>query len=474
MRRLMRCRESRVNEQVLRFEQEHFLATNQDFVSQLTALYTPVFIEYEGWRAECLEHYADPHDKRDLRICAHDDLFTGGIKRTNFQSKVLLYQVEYKMKKNDWAKHGKEPRVIGNLGVPASLQGFRTAKYMKMAQEKTIELENGTLWFCPTSSHDNLQRVFDAMLNPKLDYFFACFSDDSVLAIRTEDGVKWYNLDVKSCDASHGPKIFSNFVKTGGTTAMRQDLALLVDQLRVPIVVHDLASKDRVTLKKRDNMPTLFSGTTITTGVNNFASLLIGYSIIKSLATTERQIQAAARRVGYMLDIEHCPIFEDVQFLKHSPVLDKTGQWRPLLNLGVLLRLSGTVTGDCPGRGDLRARGDKFQYSLLQGAYPSSSFPLIDNLKSTCTPHNDSAFSDVVSQQLRYKVGQTVRAEFYSEDVFRRYRCTPADIEIVTTGFGLAGYGTLHANPSLDKIMRRDYGLSAVRPRDTLPAGSFH
>lgn len=471
-RRLFRARGSWVKEVVLNLNQKHFIAASSGFLNQLKELYAPTFVEYEGWRQECVMHYADPHTKRDLRVQAYDDLFTGGIKRTNFTTKVLLYDVTYKMKKGEWAKFGKEPRMIGDLKVPASLQGFRTTWYLKHAQERDIVLDNGVIHFCSKPSQAQLTHVFDNMLAPSRKYFFACFSDDSVLAVRCKDGsIKRYDVDISSCDASHGPDLFAAYCNLADGL-MNEDLNLLIDQLRAPVRIKDLASKNFVKVVNAWGDPTLYSGSTTTTSVNNFASQLIAYSIMSSNAETEKEIIAAAGRAGYLITLDKAERFEDVTFLKHSPVLDTTGQWRPLLNIGVLLRLSGTCSGDLPGRGSREERGTAFQKQLLCGVSPRSHYPLINNMRSVVkgasTKLTKGALT-AVSKILEYKVVNASSDNhhyFHSEDVYRRYRLTPTDMDVIDNEFGRAGYGSCHQNASLDKILKKDYGLRCLTERE--------
>jgi hypothetical protein len=357
--------------------------------------------------------------------------------------------------------------MIGDLKVPASLQGFRVTAYLKQAQKIDVSANNAVFHFCPGPTHSELSEVFDNLISPPRKYYFAYFSDDSCLSIRTTSGeIVRYNVDISSCDASHTPALFEAYQKLPSYEAA-DDLSMLVDQLRKPIRVYDLADRRRyVELRNERGDPTLYSGSTITTSVNNFASLLIGQSIATSGAETEREIIAAARDVGYLITLEKCDLIEDIQFLKHSPVLDTKGAWQPLLNIGVLLRLSGTCTGDLPGttHESLEDRAAVFQKALLQGAYPRSNFALVDNMKSVvvgATGRGSELAERRVATALAYKVRETVHAIFDSEDVYRRYRLTPHQMRMVDDDFGRAAIGTFHHNPALSCIMERDYGLHA-------------
>jgi hypothetical protein len=273
-----------------------------------------------------------------------------------------------------------------------------------------------------------------------------------------------YNLDISSCDASHGPALFDAFIGLGSGEA-RADLAKLVEQCSQPLRVYDLRDRKRY-VQLKPLTPKLYSGSTITTALNNLANVLIAISIAEAGATTGPEIMNAARDVGYILTVEVCELFEDLQFLKHSPVLDTQGQWRPVLNIGVLLRLSGVCKFDLPGSGPLEARGRAFQRCLLQGAYPTSHFPLIDNMKRVVEGHDvklDAAVAKKVAETLAYRVDFSTEDEerhYHSADLYRRYRLTNAEQYTIDQVFGNAGYGQSFTSSGASLILDKDYNLS--------------
>jgi hypothetical protein len=384
------------------------------------------------------------------------------------------------MKKDEFAKPGKEPRMIGDLGVPASLQGFMVTKYLKKAMERDIELRDGTIHFCATPDHTKLTTVFNNLLNPSKRLYMALFSDDSCVSVRDGDGkVATYNMDIKSCDSSHTSMLFWAMTQiTDG--AARANIIKLIHQLQTKIRVFDLSRPQRGTTKryaefvKTDGSPTLYSGSTLTTAINNLANILIGHSIISSNATTSTEIIAAAAAVGYLVSLEPCPRPEDIQFLKHSPVMDTTGVYRPLLNIGVLFRTMGTAKGDVPGRKSvpLLERFKAFEYSLVHGMYPRSHFPFVDVRKHALRKVDMKlvkASSIRIERDLGYKVTETTEHHFLAEDVYRRYNLTAAEIQILDDTIAYQPFTTFHACSPASKILRADYGLSTptVFPQDS-------
>lgn len=194
---------------------------------------------------------------------------------------------------------------------------------------------------------------------------------------------------------------------------------------------------------------------------------MIAVSIAEQTINCEADIQAAAELAGYIVTVELAEQFEDLSFLKHSPCLDVHGEWQPVLNLGVLLRMSGVCKGSLPGRGELAARATAFQRALLQGAYPRTSFPLIDMMKGSVAGE-DSRLDDVmkkaIAPQLEYKVTNPSLEQhrFTSEDIFRRYQLDIAEIEELTELLGTMTVGQYYASPAADKILYKDYGLNCA------------
>lgn len=445
---------------------ENLLSTNQlcyvnastTFLELLRAHLAPAFDDYIDSVDYARDHHADSHLKKQLRIQAWEELLETG----DVATPLWLRYVTYKMKKNEWAKPLKYARMIGDLGVAASLQGFGITKYMKQGMAKPFHYKGGIIFFCSKPDQDLLTYVFSELVAPSGTYFFVCFSDDACYSVRTPDGVKTFNLDISKCDASHGPAIFDAFKRLAGPR-LQDDLQKLVTQCETPIRIYDKDTR-RNFVQLRPRVPVLYSGSTITTSINNLANFLIASSIVDNRASDPKSLIAAARLVGYILTITECPRVEDIQFLKYSPVLDVNGVWRPVLNPGVLLRLSGVCNGDLPGRGPLQPRAVAFQKALLQGAYPRTKWPLIDNMKEQVSLARDDYFElsqEVLRPRLEYKVGNWEETHsFHSADVYRRYNLTSSEMDELDNCFGRAQFGEQFTSSGASKILKLDYGLS--------------
>lgn len=470
LRRLLAIRkDDPVKDLQLQAKQLLFFEKHKKYFDNRAADYAIHFGEYTNEVFEALLHHADPHDKKDLRIQAWLELLETG----RVAEKLWLKQATLKMKKNEWAKHGKNPRMIADLKVPASLQGFILTDMYKKAQSKSPAVESaGTRHFCKSPNEAELQYVFDEMESPSGASFFAFFSDDSCISIRRPDGTVFRaNLDISKCDASHGPAVFRRFINNCPEGSARDTARNLVAQCKQPLRVYDKAnSKNYVQLKPISTI--LLSGSTITTAINNVASDALGYSITLKIRETgkcdKETIQSAAADVGYYLTVDECEILEDVQFLKHSPVLDTAGAWRPLLNPGVILRFSGVCQGDLPGNSkhSLEERGKAFQASLITGAAKFASYPLVDNMKRSAAGANrklKSLTDKVVAKSFQHKITTEVREvrTFYANDVYRRYRLQESEIASLDDVFGNASFGEFYCGSGAAKILELDYdGLS--------------
>jgi hypothetical protein len=437
-------------------DQTNFLTVNNGFISFLRAQYEQFFSEFGDVEGEAYAHHADPHEKRLLRIQAWKDLIDTGLMVTDLG---WVKWVKYKMKCDEMAKPRKYPRMIGDLGVCASLFGFRLTEILKVAQDKTIvEVFGGQMEFVKAPDPFRMVEIFEKLMDPPGKFYFVCFSDDACLSVRIGEEVKMYNSDVKWCDGSHGPLIFEAYVNLF-PARLHGFVRELVSQCEKPIRVYSMEDrKNKVQLKPM--RPMLYSGCTITTSINTFANMVIMFSIALSGDYSKAGIERGALNVGYCITLEECPTYHHLQFLKHSPVVDVDGEVRPLLNLGVLLRLSGVCRGDLPGKGDLKKRAEEFQGGLLRSAYPKARFILLDVMSK----HVLDTDLDL-SHLFAFKVVKNDEYPVFrvdDDELFTRYSLNPCEIHFINYGFGNMGYRESCASTGLDRILSKDYGLGCV------------
>lgn len=451
-------------------KQRDSIVRHAHIIDELSLQYQTHFEPYLNMIEEADDHHDDTHDKKILRIHAWNELID-----TAHVHDQLWYapgqSIEYKMKIFEIAKPGKVPRMIGDLGVHASLQGFRLTKFLKMAMaSEPLHYLGGEIEFCPKPNPVDLARVFQKLIDPPGRYYFVYFSDDACLSIRTPNGILRANLDISSCDASHTHELFL-LLKNLLPPHMRTDLQRLIDQCNEPITIYSRIDKRRKVVLKPE-ASRLWSGSTITTAINNLANILNMLEIADRTIYSAADIVAACGAAGYIVTVENCDDWHRLQFLKHSPVLDTNGNLRALLNIGVILRLSGTCKGDLPGRSSqpLRDRARAFQASLVQGVSPHARHRLIHNMRAHSglpTPETDK----VVRKMLEYKTELVDQEEFTvpEEEVYARYHNyfpdTPfedGDQSDIAEIFGSCEYTEHYHSRATNIILKADYGLTGA------------
>ena len=451
----------------LKRRQVGFIKEHVSLLEKIARIYAEEFSDWTDLTRAALEHYDDAHPKRLLRMHAMAELKEAGCiaGRLWFPHRE---RVAIKLKPGEYAKFGKIIRNIADLGVSASLQGAWVTKSLKRAMAMhMLKHRDVTIEFCDSPSQAKLRRVFENLIDPPGRGYFVYFSDDSSLALRVGGVVRRWNMDISKCDASQGPGMFEALRRITPACA-RPDVDVLVDQCRLPLCIDNpeakrngkVGGRERILLKCDD--PMLFSGSTLTTVINNVANLLLAISIAETGALDAVTITQAVENVGFIVTLEpaHDDDWRGLQFLKHSPVLDTDGAVQPMLNLGVLLRSSGRCHGDLPaGPGTLADRARRFQGALVYGMYPRTHFTLRDNLLANALPP-DAASTAMVAKKLKHKVGET-DADFHvtDDEVYRRYDLTPMEVTALNELFGNAGYRGVYCDTGTSKILHADYGL---------------
>jgi len=456
----------------LRANQGRFVSEHLDAFDKLGKLYEPHFPAYYDIVDQCEMHVTDPHPKRELREDAWRELCESG---TAFQQDTWLQsqRVRWKMKRDEWAKNGKKPRMIADLGVGASLRGFRLTEFLKRAQSaEEFNYKGGTMVFCKSPDPVKLKEYFQRLIDPPGRFFFLYFSDDACLSYRLNGKVLFHNLDISSCDASHTGALFNLLLRIV-PSYYRSEMSLLIRQCASLLRIVSRADP----LRKVDllpNEPKLYSGSTLTTAINNLANLCIAMSIADLPEIRPDLIAHAAALAGYIVTgCEPLETVEDIQFLKHSPVFSDAEEWEPLLNFGVFLRASGVCRGDLPGSKakSFLERASAFQAALFHGAYPYVKSHLFKLLEDRYHVVSDIAIPKSLIETSRKVVKNPLsQFSFQTESFMRRYRLTAYEYDQLVE-FASYGTGFSCAFPALGVILQKDYSLSlnATTERVTLP-----
>jgi hypothetical protein len=444
----------------LRANQRAFLQSDEvkGLINQMRTLYTPYFEEYTGSFTEAELRHGEPHPKRLARIHAWLDMLNSGL---CYQELWLLkHYLNYKIKM-EIARQKKLPRAVIDFRVPASLQGAFVTNVYKIAQSsEPLLFNNGCAQFVKSPTPDSLRHAFLHLLNPPGDFYFCYFSDDSCLAIRINGHIRQFNLDISGCDASHVHELFTSLMNTFPELA-QVDIAKLILQSMLPIKLMDQFDETRkryVLLKPKGAR--LFSGSTLTTSINNFASILICLAVTQQACSSPDDVVAAARRAGYIVTLSECHIPEDLQFLKNSPCFDN-GYLHPTLNCGVFIRMSGCCHRDLPGSGPIIERAKIFQALLLNGAYPRLDTPLLNSMRANFpmpTKPVAKQFKTLVDAEFSYKSVNFERYNLTTNSFLKRYNLA-ADEVCEVEEFFKTTVGTVTYFRGLTKILMKDYDI---------------
>lgn len=399
-----------------------------------------------------------PHIKRMLRQQTRDQIIQCGRRSLNARVK----RVDYKCKTGELLPPSKYPRAIGDMTAPGSTALGYYMDWVKESFSNVFTIGSASCRFIKTPDHDVLSDVFGNLINPQ-GLYFCFFSDDSCLSVQCSDGVLTANLDISACDGSNFDPVFKVLKR-----AMKVDPRYFDDiddafkQCRTECVVKQVEGdeKGRVYLKPIGHV--LYSGSVLTTSINNMANTLIFLHIVNKLnnrvvskAEMRQIIVDSAAEAGYILKIDECKTHGDIQFLKHSPAIvgDKIV---PYLNIGTLLRGFGTISGDLPGKRKL---------GLIKRAQIFNS----DVIKSWKHAGNTSvrrAFSNkILDKTFNYvpptttwRADNSLNIPIPDEEICLRYRISTVQLDELNSIISAADVGIRVCSPIVDILMCKDYG----------------
>lgn len=393
------------------------------------------------------------HDKRKLRIDAVEELHNKG----NLVDKHWTLSIQWKMKLDEIAKPGKYPRVIADLGVVASLecaQWAETSKYY--IGSNRIIVDNWCFMFCLNPDPDLvIEYMLEVWYNPRrYKGILVVFSDDGILGCYEEGVWRCYNTDISTCDASHTPFLFDFlFELLDAPERVRADyLRQMLSIIRIQDN-NDKSNKKKAFIKPTE--PYLQSGSTITTLVNTIAQYVMFYSMVVDSIDFVR----ASRNAGYIVTLEPCEQIEDLQFLKMSPTLGVDNSYHACLNLGVILRASGTCRGDLPGKKTETPidRARKFQTQLMSGLLSRIDHPILNTLAPLGICRDEQSIT--IARAMSNAVQPLGSIHKYDHRIYNRYRLTSDEITQLEYLIALSTEGSCIYHKSITKILERDYGL---------------
>jgi hypothetical protein len=398
---------------------------------------------------QAYELVSRPHQKKRLRIRALTDLLEGN----KIFSETWMQSTAGNVKGEEWAKPGKYPRLVNDLTTPASLLGGVATSVLKdLLSQESFKYKGGEAIFVKSPDSEKLGLAFTTLIKSSHPVFLY-FSDDSVLGITIDGTRRFYNIDIATADGSHTKSAFDCLTMLS-RGCLRTTLRRLVRQCQTNLVLKTRKTKKRVEFKVSE--PTLYSGSTLTTLVNNVANLLIFMSVMDVEIGGENDIMAAAAVSGYNVTIDTCNSIEQIQFLKHSPH-PLNDSFFPVINIGVILRLSGVCKRDVPGskRIPLGKRCNNFQKSLMNCFNTAPRQEIVDILTPPGDLIKDFRSGHYIVDTM--KIGP-IRHHVEVSHYFNRYGLTESHMKEL---YSFASHGLSHlikCHASI-VILQKDYGL---------------
>jgi hypothetical protein len=372
--------------------------------------------------------------------------------------------VKGKVKSAEWAKPGKKARLINDMGIEASIVGGYATSIIKEAMACSPQLiPSKPFNFIKAPNPTTLDGAFVELMAPTHHTAGFYFSDDSCFSARCLDGVLMANIDISGADCSHTKVIFDILQEITPPGPLAEAIRLSIKQCRDKLILPHPSQQSKAIVTFTE--PRLFSGSTLTTVINNVGTSLIFLALSEvdfskiTIAEAGPVITAAARRVGYKITCEIAQKPQQLQFLKHSP--DRHGKAH--LNIGVILRSIGVCHGDLPGRKSepLSMRSQRFCSQLTAGWRCAGDNAICDAIKNKYPPAGKPRYTNYLLAEAYQTVHWRDNPYFDEIDMFDRYDVTPCELDelvklILTTKSnstcGIVTSATI-------KILKLDYGL---------------
>jgi len=286
---------------------------------------------------------------------------------------------------------------------------------------------------------------------------FLHHSDDGLFVLHCKDGVLIVEKDISSCDSSNSSLVFDKLEKFV-PEEFKRDIHALVTQCTKCVVIGYGPTK----LKFKPNGPFEYSGTTLTTVLNNIASLCIDIYIYNkvdfrnmTIKEAEREIRTAMVTCGWKCTMDFCTYFEQSSFLKTFPVMTVYGRWDAALELGVFLRSMGQTKTELPGSGDLVLRARKFMRDWALGLMHVGRHPMVLAIEQNWSGGDQAIFNSRAMSEL----SKSTQEPLDPMSICLRYGIAVSDYFHTTNALSMLDIGYTYRDSVIDSIMHKDYGV---------------
>jgi len=414
-------------------------------------------IEHGNPGEETRIHAYTKHIKRILRIDATNKLEELGrllCEKENF----MLKSVRINMKKDEFARKGKPPRAVCDLGVTASIRGGWLIGIMKDDMDLVeYNAPYGTVAFVKSPNRVRLRDLFNRLRDCNIGFGH---SDDLSGGVKTRQGMLWFNGDFVSCDSTQSKHIFDKTIDLA-PERYKPLIDLVIQQCTCPCIV---GTVDKLRMKPSTIFE--YSGTTLTTICNTLSSvnvLLQIYSVDYSGMSVEEAklaITYVFRNSGWNIGVQFVNNIEGIQFLKHSPCFTLDGQLEAVTNLGVLLRTLGQKCHDLPGTNatPMWQRALDFQCMLVSGMKHCGIHPITIALRRRY-PQHATLQTEYTSNILKETTGSDI-GECCPVSLCKRYDMDLQELQQIV--YAIETHDWLFWSTGVDKIMQLDYGLGTT------------
>jgi len=438
---------------------------------------------YGSWvRSLCPHEYAynfqeacfllsqEPHIKKELRKKAYYEIDNA----SSFYKDIFIDKVEWKMKGMEMAKCSnkemKVPRVIVDCKVENSLVRVHFANSWKKAHSDIV-MSN---FYCECEFNSSpeptkIAKLFDSIQSSTKPVTINFFSDDSIITFIDLNGIKTiFNVDIASNDSSHSIHSFKALAE-----ASNMDERQIVNLLR--LVKTNIFVQNSTKTKKAwfsCNEGYLPSGLGDTSVSNNNIYMVMCYALNKYCLENDEYpnkelFQLVGLLIGFRFTFQEVKYFEEMQFLKHSPIIIKNKTYA-LPNLGMLLKYSGKCKGNIPEINypdfiyDFRSKCCFYQSLLTYGFFKLFRYkpwmvlcPYFDYLSRNDYSKDISKLSKFDYQDDDWYIELTM------EQAYARYRHLSINdiVEFEELLHGLC-FGVTISCDLVDKVIESDYGYT--------------
>jgi hypothetical protein len=325
------------------------------------------------------------------------------------------------------------------------------------------------LVFLAKPKTEALQAWIDDMKESEYDVIAYIHSDDASVIVHNEDGsVDTFNVDISKCDRSHGPRTFAAlsmlFAASPDLHEECMEYIMRPVHLRAKNVPNLLAILIPL-------LPYLPSGHVYTTLINTFVMMCIIQWFFKHDKKGRPGLMDAGEKLGFLLKVDQATCMEDNQLLKHSPCMDISGRYRPLKNIGVLLRAFGKADGDYVGEGPVHLRAKRQAWNVIKSYCAGIDVPFLEKWTKKLergtgrlSEKTKQQLGDVVRRHFEYKLAEPSSTvfQFSDEAVFVRYHnkvVGPSKFQTLAERLPDMGVGHHFRGACTAAILAKDYEL---------------